>query len=233
MNRIIPLLGALLIWLSNCPNVAGQGCATTLQKHFSVYHSDAVSGSEVSTTVTIQGYASITPSPGCNMNAATHKVGAYNLISGTGGWNYSASGCPNCYFSVTNTQGINGIPDTTYPFDWEGEAICSMVGVFFGNQGSGGVVDCGPGTSIPLYKVTCPVSGTTDTIQCAFGGPNTCCSIPAHASTAQSGASCNPNTCLGWAADGKNYQLCCFSSVAQDGNCNIQGAWYVITSSGE
>jgi len=141
MNRIILLSTSLLITLSAGSAARGQGCATTLQAHFSAYHAASISGSTIYTAVSVQGYASVTPSPGCNMNSATHKVGAYNTISRTGGWTYSPSSCPNCYYSVTSNEQMVGVPGVVYPWSWDGAAICSIVGNFWGNSGSVNLVD--------------------------------------------------------------------------------------------
>lgn len=85
MNRTVLFLAGLLVLLSTCSCTRGQGCAATLQSHFSVYKSAAITGSTIYTTVSVQGYASVSPSAGCPMGSATHKVGAYNTISTKGG----------------------------------------------------------------------------------------------------------------------------------------------------
>lgn len=87
------LLGSLL-FLLNCSVARGQGCATTLVPHFSVYKSVGRDGKNIYTSVSIEGYASVDPGPGCNMNAARHHVGAENKLNNVDHWTYSASGCP-------------------------------------------------------------------------------------------------------------------------------------------
>jgi hypothetical protein len=135
------LFGSLILVL-NSSAAHGQGCATTLSPHFSVYTSVSRNGNNIYTSVTMQGYASVFPGPGCNMNAATHHVGAENKLNNVDHWTYSANGCPTCYFSATNNEQIVGVPGVVYPWVWDGQAICSMVGSFFNGGGSGSITGC-------------------------------------------------------------------------------------------
>lgn len=153
----------LLILAGTCTTVRGQGCATTLQPEFSAYTSVARNGENIYTTVTMQGYANVSSGPGCNMSVATHKAGAQNVLGSTGGWQYSASGCPTCYYSITNNQQIVGIPGDSYTWDWTGEAICSIVGVFWGSTGGGTL----PGCVAPATETT-TVEGAAYTTETSF-----------------------------------------------------------------
>jgi len=92
----------------------------------------------------MQGYADVMPSAACHMTSATHKAGAQNVSGNTGGWNYSGSSCPTCYYSITNNDQIVGVPGVVYPWSWDGEAICSFAGTFWSNGGSGGVASYTP-----------------------------------------------------------------------------------------
>lgn len=135
------LLGSLL-FLLNCSVARGQGCATTLVPHFSVYKSVGRDGKNIYTSVSIQGYASVDPGPGCNMNAARHHVGAENKLNNVDHWTYSASGCPTCYFSATDNEQGSCDPGVTCPWCWDGSAICSIVGDFWGNSDCPGIIGC-------------------------------------------------------------------------------------------
>ncbi|SRR5581483_686495 len=44
-----------------------QGCAVTLDKHFSTYRTMSIVDNTISQTVRIEGYATISPGPGCPM----------------------------------------------------------------------------------------------------------------------------------------------------------------------
>src|SRR5258708_9326918 len=162
MNLSMFLLLESLILLLNCSASHGQGsCGSQLQPHFSVYTSIARDGKNIQTSVTTQGYTSISGT--CNMNGATHKAGAYNSLGSTGGWNSSGSGCPTWYFSVTNYDQSVGVPGVVYTFNWNGATICSIVGTFWGNGGSGSIVGClAPSTE------TTAVIGPYSTTQTAF-----------------------------------------------------------------
>ncbi len=163
MNRTIVFLFGSLILLLNCSVAHGQGCATTLAPYFSVYNSISRDGTHIYTSVTMQGYASIYPNPGCKMNLATHHVGAENKLNNVDHWTYSANGCPTCYFSVTDSEGIVGVPGVVYPYLWDGQAICSMVGPFWNGGGSGGIVGC----LVPSSETTA-VEATVFTTETAF-----------------------------------------------------------------
>jgi hypothetical protein len=84
------------------------------------------------------------------MNTATHHVGAENKINNVDHWTYSANGCPNCYYSVTDNEQFIGVPGVSYPWNWDGAAICSIVGGFFGSGGGGSI----PGCVAPSKEVT-------------------------------------------------------------------------------
>lgn len=150
MNRAtIFLLGSLMLLLSSSA-ACGQGCATILQPHFSVYYSSSRDGYNIYTSVSIQGYASVGSSAGCNMSSATHHVGAENKLNNVDHWTYSANGCPTCYFSASNNEQLVGVPGVDYPWTWESEAICSIVGGFFGDGGGGSL----PGCLVPSTEET-------------------------------------------------------------------------------
>src|SRR2546423_4518748 len=128
MSRATLVLLGLLILLLTCSTVHAQGCATTLEPHFGVYTSVARDGKTISTSVTTQGYANVFPGPGCNMNAATHHVGAENKLNNVDHCSYSANGCPTCYFSITANEETGGDPGTAVPFSDDREASSSLVG---------------------------------------------------------------------------------------------------------
>ncbi|MGC1418484.1 MAG: hypothetical protein WA817_24585 [Candidatus Acidiferrum sp.] len=143
MNRFAIFLWGSLMLLLGCGAAHGQGC---FQANFGVYTSVARDGNNINTAVTITGYTTIH----CNMASATHKVAAQNVISGTGGWTYSGSSCPSCYFGVTGYDTFVGVPGVLYLWDWDGEAICSIVGPFFSNGNNGSI----PGCLVPSTEET-------------------------------------------------------------------------------
>ena len=150
MRAISFVLGTIVLLLCGA-SAHAQGCASILTPHFSVYTNVTRNGKNIYTSVTMHGYASIGSSAGCNMSAATHHVGAENVLNGVAHWTYSATGCPSCYFSATDNEQIVGNPGTNYPFNFEGESICSMVGQFFTSSGSGGSL---PGCVAPSNETT-------------------------------------------------------------------------------
>lgn len=152
MNRVSLFLLVSLILLFSCPLSEGQGCSVTLVPYFSVYNSVSRDGKNIYTSVTMQGYASICGPCGCpQMKTATHKAAAENKLNNVDHWSYSASGCPTCYFSVTDYEQIVGVPGVLYPFTWEGQAICSFVGGFW--SGLGGPISI-EGCMVPSTEAT-------------------------------------------------------------------------------
>jgi hypothetical protein len=153
MKRSSVFLFGLFLVLLNGPSARSQGCATTLSPHFSVDNSVARDGTTIYTAVSMQGYASVAQGPGCNMSTATHHVGAENKLNNIDHWTYSANGCPTCYFSATNNEQIIGVPGIVYPWNWDGIAICSIVGTFSGIGGGGSL----PGCKAPAKETTVDV----------------------------------------------------------------------------
>lgn len=163
MRRAAFFFLGLLAVLVNCSTAKGQGCGTTLQPEFSVYNSVSRDGTTIYTAVTMEGYANVNPGPGCNMSVATHHVGAENKLNNVDHWTYSANGCPTRYFSATDNEQIVGEPGVEYPWAWDGVAICSIVGTFFGS-GSGGSL---PGCLTPSNEYTAAV-GVYNTSETTF-----------------------------------------------------------------
>lgn len=118
----------------------GQGCATTLQKHFSLYSTLSTSGNTITQTVRVDGYASVYPSPGCPMNTAIHTPKVENKLGSIGGWYTGSSGCASCYYSYPKTLQIVGVPGVVYPFESNGSMVCSMIGTFWTGGPVGGKV---------------------------------------------------------------------------------------------
>lgn len=161
MNRATPFLLGSFMLLFNCSVANGQGCSTTLEPHFSVYNSVSRDGKTIYTSATMQGYANICGPCGCpQMNSATHRAAAENKLNNVDHWSYSGSSCPTCYYSVTDYEQIIGVPGVLYPFVWGGQAICSIVGGFWGGGSSGSL----PGCVAPSRETTAVVATTLTTI---------------------------------------------------------------------
>jgi hypothetical protein len=84
------------------------------------------------------------------MSTATHKAAALNTLGNTRGWEYGPPSCANCYLSFTNSQEIVGVPGLVYPWGSQGEAICSVVGPFWGGSESSNI----PGCVVPSTETT-------------------------------------------------------------------------------
>jgi hypothetical protein len=107
----------------------------------------------------MQGYAYIQ----CTMNSGvTHKAAAQNVISNAGGWTYSGSSCPSCYYTVSGYDSFVGVPGVVYTWNWDGEAICSIRDDFFDDGGSRSI----PGCLVPSTETTAEAGTgyTTNTI---------------------------------------------------------------------
>jgi hypothetical protein len=165
MNRAgLFLLGSLML-LFDCSVANGQGCDVTLEPHFSVYNSVSRDGKTIYTSVTMQGYANICGPCGCpQMNTATHRAAAENKLNNVDHWSYSGSSCPTCYFSITDNEQMSGDPGVLYPWTCGGEAICSIVGNFWGGDGGCSSI---PGCVVPSTETTA-VAGTINSTLTQF-----------------------------------------------------------------
>ena len=109
----------------------GQGCALDMEPHFSSYGTASGDSTHIYTYVVTSGYANFYPSASCSGQGIIHSPSAYNLIGSTGGWKSGNGACVSCYVSYTNNQTIVAAKNTLYPFNFQGEIICSVAGVFF------------------------------------------------------------------------------------------------------
>lgn len=158
MKYVLISIACLLVWAFNCSGVRGQGCLSAMQSHYDTYTSITWDGTRLYTSVTIQGNASIIPTPGCNFNGVTHRANALNLLAGIGGWVYGTPSCVSCFLSTTNNQSIAADMSGSYPFTWVGSVVCSYAGQFFSKQGNVSI-SCQPAVTAYPYSVTC--NGTT------------------------------------------------------------------------
>ena len=140
LQRVAPI--CFLLCVSAVSRSAfGQGCAVTLQSHFSTYRSTTTKDNVITQTVTIDGYADVYPNPGCQMNNAIHTPKVYNKVGSYGGWYSGTPNCPTCYYHFSNTQQIIGAPGVVYTTTTDSQMDCNMAGAFFqGGQVSGKVV---------------------------------------------------------------------------------------------
>ncbi len=124
-------LVGLMLWACSGCVARGQGCGLSMIPEYTAYASTSIVGNTINTSVTVQGYAVIFPSAGCNLQGVTHQGRAYNKISNTGGWVYGPNVCPSCFISVSNNQSLSGALGGTYPFSWQGVVYCSKAGVMY------------------------------------------------------------------------------------------------------
>jgi len=105
--------------------------------YYSAYHAVSADSTGIHATVTTQGYASVTPSAGCNLIGVTHTAKATNTIGSTGGTQSGPASCPSCYLSVVNNQNVVGVPGVVYLIGFQSTVVCSRLGGgFFSNGGS-------------------------------------------------------------------------------------------------
>jgi hypothetical protein len=92
--------------------------------------------------------------------------------------------------------------------------------------GGGGAGDC----TVSLYTpaTSCNVSGTSVTLKCAWGGPNTCCnpSIKASENANVSGASCSSISSYYYISGAYQITVSCCNPVTVNSNCDefVSGA---------
>lgn len=117
----------------------GQGCGVDMVRNYAAYQSFSSDGSNIYTSVLVDGSATCTPTPSCPCGTATHTPKAYNKIASNGGWGTGSPGCVNCYLSYENDQSTPASPGVTYQFNGEAQIICSIAGVFYDQLFSGGL----------------------------------------------------------------------------------------------
>lgn len=200
MKQVSFYLIAVALITMNCGTAHGQGCALSMIPEYSSYASVSGAGTSISTLVTVQGYAEIEPSAGCDLEGVTHQGRAYNLLSTTGGWVDGPKVSPSSYISVTNSQTIPATPGVSYPFTWNGEVYCSEDGVFFAAAGGGNLelpTISGPNT-FWTFNGQSPSGYATSITLTSSGGAGTTWSVSAGASevylSSTSGASINVST---------------------------------------
>jgi hypothetical protein len=182
-----------LLCATMCSHSAfGQGCAVTLQPHFSTYRSTVISDNVITQTVTIDGYASVFPNPGCQMNNATHTPKVYNKLGSSGGWYSGTASCPTCYVHFSNIQQIVGAPGVVYTTTTDSQEVCSMAGTFFnGGQVSGKLVTLIGTNCFQNYPNT-----NTPMLTGVWGDPaniNACLKSDTGPTNMESGGTCKPN----------------------------------------
>jgi hypothetical protein len=129
-----------LVFFAYLGTALGQGCLLDMEPHYSSYGTVSGDSTHIYTSVVASGYADFTPSASCSGQGIIHTPKAYNLIGSTGGWGSGTGGCISCYLSYTNNQSIVAAKNTLYPFNFQGEIICSIAGVFFATQTLGNVI---------------------------------------------------------------------------------------------
>lgn len=107
-----------------------QGCLVDYTPEYAIYQSESTDGTNIYTSVQVEGSMVGSPSAACNYNSAIHTPKAYNLLGSTGGWVSGNPGYMSSYISVTNNQAVPGTTAIVY-FDAEGEIICSVFGDFW------------------------------------------------------------------------------------------------------
>lgn len=156
---------AALIFLLSAMKASAQGCIT-FQPDFSAYTDESTDGTNIYTSVTIDGTGDMIIASGCYTPPnIIHTASADNVIGTTGGWGPGDSGCPDCYLSSTNNQEVPYLGQN-YNFQWSVQAICSVAGPVWGSGGAGTVgvsvgnfLNSGPGGIYPngcLFKLSCP-----------------------------------------------------------------------------
>jgi len=112
-------------------SVHAQGCRVDYTANYDTYVTETTDGTNIFTTVLIDGSTSGSGGAGCNYPTATHTPKAYNLIGATGGWATGIAGHMTSYLTVQNDQEDPGTGDGTYTFTSEGQVICSVFGDFY------------------------------------------------------------------------------------------------------
>ena len=127
----------LVACLVGClPRGFAQGCGVVMTRNYSSYATESTNGTRIYTSAVVDGSASCSPTISCPCGSATHTPKVENVIGGVGGWGSGTPQCVNCYLSYQNNQNIAATPGVNYTFNWDGEVVCSLAGVFYSVGGT-------------------------------------------------------------------------------------------------
>ena len=141
MKSLLCWLGAgVLIVSLSAARARAQSCVT-FQADYGVYTDLTSDGTNVYTSVELDGSGQMTANPnapGCILPPVlTHTPWTYNLTAGVGGWSEGTPQCPDCYLDSTNDQSIP-VEDACLSdsvngceFEYSAEVYCSLAGVIF------------------------------------------------------------------------------------------------------
>jgi hypothetical protein len=131
MRNFLSFCLLLMLGFALAPEANGQGCAVTMQAHYSTYATASSDGTNIHTSVLTDGYATGAPSAGCPLNGVTHTPKSYNVLKTTGGWGAGSPGCVTCNITYQNDQQIVGSLGANFTWVYTGSIICSKVGAFW------------------------------------------------------------------------------------------------------
>jgi hypothetical protein len=122
----VQLLFILLCLLFGVRFANAQGCRLDYTPNYAIYENESTDGTNIYTSVLVDGSTTGSPSAGCDYPNAQHTPMAYNVTGSTGGWLTGTPGYMTSYLSVQNNQEVPGAPGIIY-LDADGEVICSVL----------------------------------------------------------------------------------------------------------
>lgn len=108
-----------------------QGCGGWMTPQYSTYDSESTDGSNIYTSVLVDGTASGQCPIGCSCTGVQHHASVNNVIGSVGGTQNGPYVPWNGYVSFENDQSIAAAAGQQFQFSGSGEVICSAVGVLY------------------------------------------------------------------------------------------------------
>lgn len=131
VSCIIVLVSVMFPLHSSVQQVMAQGCSSWMSPQYSTYDSEITDGSNIYTSVLVDGTTSGQCPVGCSCTGIQHHASIYNSIGSVGG-TVNGSYVPwNGYVDSENDQSTAAAVGQEYQFSGRGEVICSAVGVLY------------------------------------------------------------------------------------------------------
>lgn len=111
--------------------VMAQGCSSWMTPQYDTYQSESTDGSNIYTSVSVDGTATGQCPIGCSCSGVQHHASVNNVIGSVGGAESGPYVPWNGYVNFENDQTMPATVGQEYTFNGQGEVICTAVGILY------------------------------------------------------------------------------------------------------
>lgn len=196
--------------------VMAQGCSSWMTPQYSTYDSESTDGSNIYTSVSVDGTATGQCPVGCSCSGVQHHASVNNVVGSVGGTENGPYVPWNGYVDFENDQTMPATVGQEYTFNGQGEVLCTAVGILY-----------------IAYLASRYVSIAATTFRSSpFGQPGPNCDV-----TPACSGGVTPRCTTAVVVDGKpcsNYHLCFFLSYrfSTTGSYTCVGPGACLTAGG-